>query len=58
MNEALSVERAAPEQDQQISEVVKLERARLKNFIRRRVPDERDTEDSSKAICQSNPLES
>ena len=35
----------AREQDQRISEVVKLERARLKNFIRRRVPDERDAED-------------
>jgi RNA polymerase sigma factor (sigma-70 family) len=45
MNEALSVEGTAPEQDQRISEVVKLERARLKNFIRRRVPDERDAED-------------
>jgi RNA polymerase sigma factor (sigma-70 family) len=45
MNEALSVEGMAPEQDQRISEVVKLERARLKNFIRRRVPDERDAED-------------
>ena len=45
MNEALSVERMAPEQDQRISEVFKLEGARLKNFIRRRVPDERDAED-------------
>jgi RNA polymerase sigma factor (sigma-70 family) len=45
MSEALSVEGMAPEQDQRISEVVKLERARLKNFIRRRVPDERDAED-------------
>jgi RNA polymerase sigma factor (sigma-70 family) len=45
MSEALSVERTAREQDQRISEVVKLERARLKNFIRRRVPDERDAED-------------
>jgi RNA polymerase sigma factor (sigma-70 family) len=45
MNEALSVEGMAPEQDQRISEVVKLEGARLKNFIRRRVPDERDAED-------------
>jgi RNA polymerase sigma factor (sigma-70 family) len=45
MNEALSVEGMAPEQDQRISEVVKLERARLRNFIRRRVPDERDAED-------------
>ena len=35
----------APEQDRRISEVVTLERARLKNFIRRRVPDERDAED-------------
>ena len=45
MSEALSVEGMAREQDQQISEVVKLERARLRNFIRRRVPDERDAED-------------
>lgn len=45
MSEALSVEGMAREQDQRISEVVKLERARLKNFIRRRVPDERDAED-------------
>ena len=33
------------EQDQQISEVVKREQARLLNFIRRRVPDPRDAED-------------
>jgi RNA polymerase sigma factor (sigma-70 family) len=45
MNEALSVDGMAPEQDQRISEVVDLERARLRNFIRRRVPDERDVED-------------
>lgn len=45
MNEALSIKGMAPEQDQRISEVVKLERARLKNFIRRRVPNERDAED-------------
>jgi RNA polymerase sigma factor (sigma-70 family) len=45
MSEALSVERIAREQDQRISDVVKLERARLRNFIRRRVPDERDAED-------------
>jgi RNA polymerase sigma factor (sigma-70 family) len=45
MNEALSAEGTAPEQDQRISEVVKLEGARLKNFIARRVPDERDAED-------------
>jgi len=33
------------EQDQRISEVVKRERSRLHNFIRRRVPDPRDAED-------------
>jgi RNA polymerase sigma factor (sigma-70 family) len=35
----------ALEQDQRISEVVKRERSRLRNFIRRRVPDPRDAED-------------
>jgi RNA polymerase sigma factor (sigma-70 family) len=35
----------ALEQDQQISEVVKREGSRLRNFIRRRVPDPRDAED-------------
>jgi RNA polymerase sigma factor (sigma-70 family) len=35
----------ALEQDQRISEVVKRERSRLRNFIRRRVPDPRDVED-------------
>src|SRR5881296_1571024 len=33
------------EQDQHISEVVKQERSRLRNFIRRRVPDPRYAED-------------
>jgi RNA polymerase sigma factor (sigma-70 family) len=33
------------EQDQRISEVVKQEQSRLRNFIRRRVPDPRDAED-------------
>jgi RNA polymerase sigma factor (sigma-70 family) len=50
MNEAaspnyLAVERMALEQDQRISEVVKRERSRLLNFIRRRVPDPGDAED-------------
>jgi RNA polymerase sigma factor (sigma-70 family) len=45
MSEALSVNGMAPEQDQRISEVVDLERARLRSFIRRRVSDERDVED-------------
>ena len=33
------------EQDQRITEVVKREQYRLRNFIRRRVPDPRDAED-------------
>jgi RNA polymerase sigma factor (sigma-70 family) len=33
------------EQDQRISDIVKRERARLLNFIHRRVPDPRDAED-------------
>ncbi len=36
---------AISEQDRQISEVVEKERSRLRNFIRRRVPDEADAED-------------
>ena len=35
----------APQQDQRISEVVTREQSRLRNFIRRRVPDPRDAED-------------
>ena len=35
----------ALEQDQRISDVVRRERSRLLNFIRRRVPDPRDAED-------------
>jgi RNA polymerase sigma factor (sigma-70 family) len=35
----------AVDQDQRISEVVKREQSRLRNFIRRRVPDARDAED-------------
>ena len=34
-----------PEQDRRISEVVKREQSRLRNFIRRRVSDPRDAED-------------
>jgi RNA polymerase sigma factor (sigma-70 family) len=40
-----SVDHMALEQDQRISEVVKRESSRLRNFIRRRVPDPRDAED-------------
>jgi RNA polymerase sigma factor (sigma-70 family) len=40
-----SLEHMALEQDQRISDVVKREQSRLRNFIRRRVPDPRDAED-------------
>ena len=40
-----SVDHMALEQDRRISEVVKRERPRLRNFIRRRVPDPSDVED-------------
>jgi RNA polymerase sigma factor (sigma-70 family) len=44
MHSALSI--AAPaRQDQRISETVEREQARLRNFIRKRVPDARDAED-------------
>src|SRR5690348_4363088 len=45
MESAASAERMALEQDQRISEVVEREQSRLRNFIRRRVPDARDVED-------------
>src|SRR5208283_1105147 len=45
MKEAASLERMSLEQDRRISEVVKREQSRLRNFIRRRVPDPRDAED-------------
>lgn len=45
MNEPLSVDWMTAEQDQRISEAVKREQPRLRNFIRRRVADPRDAED-------------
>ncbi|MFY9723866.1 MAG: sigma-70 family RNA polymerase sigma factor [Bryobacteraceae bacterium] len=45
MKDAVSLAPMALEQDQRISEVVKREQSRLRNFIRRRVPDPRDAED-------------
>ena len=45
MNYAAGLEQMALKQDQQIYEVVKREQSRLRNFIRRRVPDPRDAED-------------
>src|SRR5216110_3532061 len=45
MDHALTKQWAMAEQDQRISEVVKRERSRLRNFIRRRVPNPADVED-------------
>ena len=45
MMEAASLEQMSFEQDRQITDVVKQEQSRLRNFIRRRVPDPRDAED-------------
>jgi len=43
--ERMALERMLREEDQRISEVVKREGSRLRNFIRRRVPDPGDAED-------------
>jgi RNA polymerase sigma factor (sigma-70 family) len=45
VKDAASLERMALDQDRRISQVVKREQSRLRNFIRRRVPDPRDAED-------------
>ncbi len=45
MKETLILERTQGEQDQRISETVEHERARLRNFIRKRVADRADAED-------------
>jgi RNA polymerase sigma factor (sigma-70 family) len=45
MRDAAERERMTLEQDQRISEVVEREQPRLRNFIRRRVPDPGDAED-------------
>jgi RNA polymerase sigma factor (sigma-70 family) len=45
MKDAASLERMSLEQDKRISDVVEREQSRLRNFIRRRVPDPRDAED-------------
>lgn len=42
---AASLERMTREQDRRIVEVVRREQSRLRNFIRRRVPDPRDADD-------------
>jgi RNA polymerase sigma factor (sigma-70 family) len=45
VKDAASLERMALDKDRRITEVVKREQSRLRNFIRRRVPDPRDAED-------------
>jgi RNA polymerase sigma factor (sigma-70 family) len=45
MKSAADLDRMALEQDRRISEAVRREQSRLRNFIRRRVPDSRDAED-------------
>jgi RNA polymerase sigma factor (sigma-70 family) len=45
MKGAAGLERMAPNDDQRISDVVSREQSRLRQFIRRRVPDPRDAED-------------
>ena len=45
MKSAASLEQMSLEQDRRISDVVKQEQSRLRNFIRRRVPDPGDADD-------------
>lgn len=45
MDQSLPIRHMADDQDQRISETVVREQARLRNFIRRRVPDPLDAED-------------
>jgi RNA polymerase sigma factor (sigma-70 family) len=45
VDETLKQQSVMADQDQQISEAIQRERDRLRNFIRRRVPDPRDAED-------------
>jgi RNA polymerase sigma factor (sigma-70 family) len=45
VNHVASVDRMPPEEDQRISDVVKREQSRLRNFIRRRVRDPGEAED-------------
>jgi RNA polymerase sigma factor (sigma-70 family) len=45
MSKALDISWMTAAQDQRISEAVEMEQARLRNFIQKRVPDQRDAED-------------
>ena len=57
MKDAASAEPMPLQQDQRISEVVKREQSRLRNFIRRRVPDPRDAEDILQDVFYMDVLE-
>jgi len=48
--ESMAREQMVREEDQRISEVVRRERSRLLNFIRRRVPDPGDAEDIAQEV--------
>jgi RNA polymerase sigma factor (sigma-70 family) len=60
MSDAASLKQMPTEPDRRISEVVEREQSRLRNFIRRRVPDPRDAEDVLQdvfyALVQANRL--
>ena len=45
MDTAASTNWLMPEQDQRLTETIGREQDRLRNFIRRRVPDDADAED-------------
>src|SRR5512140_3959699 len=45
MEDAARLDRMTRDQDERIADVVTREQARLRSFIRRRVPDPRDAED-------------
>src|SRR5215510_11058755 len=45
MRDAASPQQMALEQDQRVTEVIEREQSRLRNFIRRRVPNPSDVED-------------
>jgi hypothetical protein len=54
MNDA-SLAQMAVEQDEHIAEVVTREQSRLRDFIRRRVPDPRDAEDVLRPLPLRDP---
>jgi RNA polymerase sigma factor (sigma-70 family) len=53
MAEILTLDRMSDEQDRRISEAIERERPRLRNFIRKRVPNEGDAEDILQEVFYS-----